>query len=423
MISAGLTLQSTAQNLVTNPSFEEGACAVSYNSTPAKIPPTITGWYSGSGASPDPFDICGTYTAAYDIVVPDILFGYQMARTGNKFMGFGFYSGWYEYIGTSLTQPLQAGETYQVSFSLSCGDLMSWAASDIGIYFSNTKIGFPENSAYGAMLNVVPQVTTPTGVHITDTTWQNFTTEFVAAGGEQYIVIGYFKPINAANTDFIQFPVTVAGQNPKANPNYIPNPAFPGGTGGTRRVYYYIDDVSVELLSPTPITLREFKGKVQQRKALLNWTTETESNNCRFEIERSTNGTTYSKIATVNGAVNSNQVLHYNFTDDQPAAGINFYRLKQVDCDGKHSYSKIVKLHFTNAGFSISPNPVHNELFIDRNNSEKVNYAIFDQTGRIVLKDNISGTRAKLSLQLPAGVYVLQLEEKTGTVAQKFIKL
>jgi hypothetical protein len=73
------------------------------------------------------------------VFVPDVLFGYQYARTGNRFMGFGFYSAWYEYIGVKLTAPLEAGETYHVTYWLSCGDLMPWAADQIGIYFQPVR--------------------------------------------------------------------------------------------------------------------------------------------------------------------------------------------------------------------------------------------------------------------------------------------
>jgi hypothetical protein len=408
-----------AQNLVPNPGFENGSCVVNYNSTPAKIPTTINNWYSCTGASPDPFDICGNaMPAAYDVFVPDVLFGYQYAHTGNRFMGFGFYSAWYEYLGVKLTAPLEAGETYHVTFWLSCGDLMSWAADQVGIYFSTTDISYPTTSTYGGMLNYTPQIVNTTGNFITDTTWQKVSGDFVAAGGEQYIVIGYFKPIVAA--DFYQFPVTTPGQNPKANPNYKPGT---NGTGGNPRAYYYIDDVVVEKQSALPIRLHHFAAKRMDDKVRLDWQTAMENNNCRFEVERSEDGRNFQMIGSLPGAVNSSATQYYQFTDVRPVSGRSYYRIRQVDCDGKSTLSNVISLNNQSTALSVYPNPVADKLIIDRTTNITARAAIYDLAGRMIAIHTLKEPRETLNVQgLLPGTYIIKVTSETEHYARKFIK-
>lgn len=411
------------QNLIPNPSFESGSCVVDYNSTPQKIPTTIDNWYSCTGASPDPFDICGTAKpAAYAIVAPEIINGYQYARTGNKFMGLGFYPGWYEYIGTKLSVPLEAGETYKVSMWIACADMMLWASKTMGVYFSNTEISYPTTSTYGGMLNYTPQVeaTRADGNFATDTTWQQVSGEFVAAGGEQWIVIGYFKSIIAG--DFYLFPDPADGRKRKANPDYKPTVQGTGTTGGPR-IYYYIDDVSVQKSVALPVKLSAFSGKLIQQHVQLQWATATETNNCRFEVERSADGKDFSKIGTIQGAISSNTAKQYNFTDASPLAGNIYYRLNQVDCDGKNTYSRIITIQNNAGGFSIYPNPVINTITVNRSKAGSARANVYDITGRTIISQQLVTEKETIHAEhLLPGTYIISIEGSNGTFTQKFIK-
>jgi hypothetical protein len=73
--------------------------------------------------------------------------------------------------------------------------------------------------------------------------------------------------------------------------------------------------------------------------------TAGETNSARFDIQRSSDGTNYSTIGSVNAAGNSSGNLNYDFTDPNPTQGNNFYRLKQVDLDGGTEYSNIVVIN------------------------------------------------------------------------------
>lgn len=415
-----IACSSLAQNLVPNPGFENGSCVVTYNSTPAKIPTTINDWYSCSGASPDPFDTCGTYSASgYDIVVPDIIFGYQYAHTGARFMGLGFYSGWYEYIGAKLAQPLEAGETYKVSFWVSCADMMVWAAKDIGMYFSTTDISYPTSNVYGTMLNYTPQVVN-TGSHLTDTIWQQVTGDFVAAGGEQWIVLGYFKPI--VTSDFYLFPAPTDGTYRKANPTYRPTTQGSGTTAGAR-VYYYVDDVSVEKVSALPIKLTSFTGKLLNQQVQLKWQTASEESNCGFDVQRSSNGKDFYTIGTVAGAGTSAIAHAYSYTDASPLTGASYYRLQQNDCNGKSNFSSLITIRYEPGNFTIYPNPVSSTITISRNKSGNATATIYDLAGRLLFTKKItSATESIAASQLLPGTYIIKVAGDNGSFTQKFMK-
>lgn len=96
--------------------------------------------------------------------------------------------------------------------------------------------------------------------------------------------------------------------------------------------------------TPLPVELITFKGAVQYGNVKLSWATAMELNNDRFEVERSQDGKTFSKIGEVRGHGNSSVRLDYSFTDTAPAAGDNYYRLRQVDFDGTEDFSKVVAL-------------------------------------------------------------------------------
>lgn len=88
-----------------------------------------------------------------------------------------------------------------------------------------------------------------------------------------------------------------------------------------------------------PVAFLDFDAEKQKNGAVaLNWSTATESNNSHFELFRSTDGKIFDNIAHVNGSVNSADLKKYRHTDHSPQLGVNYYRLKQVDLNGKESF-------------------------------------------------------------------------------------
>lgn len=110
-----------------------------------------------------------------------------------------------------------------------------------------------------------------------------------------------------------------------------------------------------------PVTLVFFKEDKDTEGVNLLWGTATEENADFFQIERSIKGISFEKIGKVNASGNSNQLINYNFTDEKPFQGKNYYRLKTVDYDGSYEYSKIISVDYEVAKqFNVYPNPYVN---------------------------------------------------------------
>jgi hypothetical protein len=157
-----------------------------------------------------------------------------------------------------------------------------------------------------------------------------------------------------------------------------------------------------------PVNLLEFDAVKANREVNLRWQTSGEINTARFEIERTGDGITWMKIGTVNAHGGSN-VTGYNFTDRSPATGNNFYRLRQVDNDGKFSYSPVRLINFDALqNISVYPNPFGNIVTINTGNRPIGIVTVVDITGKTVYHAKIDKTVETLNLaQLSAGTYTI----------------
>ena len=102
----------------------------------------------------------------------------------------------------------------------------------------------------------------------------------------------------------------------------------------------------INLNTALPVTLKSFKGISNGVHNTLQWLTGSEINNDFFSIERSINGIDFTSIGQVQGNGNTNFDTKYMFVDENPNE-VNYYRLKQVDFDGKYAYSTLVYIHNT----------------------------------------------------------------------------
>jgi YVTN family beta-propeller protein len=172
-----------------------------------------------------------------------------------------------------------------------------------------------------------------------------------------------------------------------------------------------------------PLRLLELTAKNIGNVSLLQWYTSTELNTSHFIIQHSTDGSAFTDIATVKAI--GYGANGYQFTDNNPTTGINYYRLKSIDKDGSSSYSKIVSVQLTSNNYqlSISPNPAKDIVTVKGRHIAFVQ--VIDNMGKIiktqVLKD---ATNPILSVGgLPAGVYHLRVQTTDGKVsAVGFVK-
>ncbi len=170
-----------------------------------------------------------------------------------------------------------------------------------------------------------------------------------------------------------------------------------------------------------PVEMTNFDATAAQNTVKLNWLTASEKNNGYFDVERSGNGRDFSKIGQVKGNGTTAKLTKYAFVDESPLATVNYYRLKQVDNDGKSSYSATVSVNVKASGkqLSIFPNPANDRLNIasDRFDTEG-SLEIYDLAGRLVLSNKMTASQLDIS-RLNAGLYQLRLLDKTGAVVNQ----
>lgn len=182
-------------------------------------------------------------------------------------------------------------------------------------------------------------------------------------------------------------------------------------------------------LNPLPVKISGIKAYEKQQGVQIDWTAYSEENLSRYEVERSTNGLTFTAIGTVS-ALNSTAETRYGFFDANPQPGVNFYRLRNVDLDGKTGFSSIVKVNLDKnvKGFTLYPNPVINGyLSFQSANLVKGNYnvRVFNAGGQQVYSQRISHTGGAINqtIQLPAGtlpgMYTILVNGEEGNVMSK----
>lgn len=126
----------------------------------------------------------------------------------------------------------------------------------------------------------------------------------------------------------------------------------------------------VDNRSPLPIELVNFNAKCEGNKVTISWQTAAEKNNNYFEVERSVDAVHFDLVEKVfSQNSNSNILLSYQSNDNNPLDGKVYYRLKQVDFDGKFTYSSLVIVSCTssilNPTINIFPNPATNKITVD----------------------------------------------------------
>lgn len=179
-----------------------------------------------------------------------------------------------------------------------------------------------------------------------------------------------------------------------------------------------------------PVSLGDFKAVLQNDcKVLLQWQTENVQNLSGFNIQRSVDANHFYSIDYVTAKGSGNSKINYLTFDKQPLKGINFYRLKIVDTDGKFTYSKIESVVNNQALFSLHlfPNPAKNILLVSATtDNEKVTFQIIDVGGRILKEGSyyLSGniTFGVDIVTLPKGIYYFQLITKSTSETRRFVK-
>lgn len=204
--------------------------------------------------------------------------------------------------------------------------------------------------------------------------------------------------------------------------------ALYNNSGNTGTWYVYNTGMSISGSVALPVELVDFSAKVSNNKAHISFSTASEQNNAFFSIERSTDGVEFRSIGKVNGAGNSTETRNYAFTDDKPAAGVNFYRLKQVDFDGKFEYSNIVSVTVGKTGnITLSPVPAQDQLHVNLETAlvNDGSWQLLDNTGRLIQSGTIPAETFDFNVDvttLTPGAYFLRMMDGQTVVTKQFQK-
>ena len=206
-------------NIVPNPSFELlDTC--DFNSTVCGGGVNlgvVLYWNTPNNGTSDVYNSCSTHPQCG---VPNNVAGYQYPHSGNGYVGGVYYEHGFssskEYIQTRLDSILKPQRKYCVNFYVNVSNIYALGTNNIGMYFSTTQTALGNNNLF----SLTPQINY-TGIVSDTTNWTVVSGQYIANGGEQYIIIGNFYPDAATDT------------TPSLSPYW-------------GQAYIYVDDVSIE---------------------------------------------------------------------------------------------------------------------------------------------------------------------------------
>ncbi len=176
-----------------------------------------------------------------------------------------------------------------------------------------------------------------------------------------------------------------------------------------------------------PLKLLSFTASLINEKVAINWTTTGEVNTRYFIVQTSNNSTDWNDIATL-AAKNNRAANQYSVNDILPQNGINYYRIKTVDGDGRVTYSQVqsVQVNSNKELFSIAPNPAGNHTMLSFDYAIKqASITVFNMLGRVVATKevNLQGTNTCQieTSQLPSGIYSIRVNSSIGTCIKKLL--
>jgi hypothetical protein len=186
-------------------------------------------------------------------------------------------------------------------------------------------------------------------------------------------------------------------------------------------VYNNPNVITLESIGILATTVSKFTVVAEGARVKIEWTTSTEQDNERFEIERSPDGINFTKMLTVNGQGYSSSSHNYLAYDEHPLKGNNYYRLVQYNSNGKRTFHgvKLVKFDLLfKPTARVYPNPLTGQSGILLNNyhGSKLQVDIRDMTGKLLLHQSYNTTTGQSYNRLgnldklPAGSYLLQLK-------------
>lgn len=210
--------------------------------------------------------------------------------------------------------------------------------------------------------------------------------------------------------------------------NYIGSAVF--NSTSPSLVWGQAEDYPVYLrAAAVPVTVMSFTGFEKDNYASLQWKTASEFNNKGFDLEKSFDGITFNKIAFVAGHRTSTAVNDYRYNERARLSDIQYYRLKQIDLDGKFVYSNTVSIKGRNNKFDIVSvtNPFDDRInmIFSKDPGSMIGVEVIDVTGRRVFSERVASSGSTLSVRVPglsSGAYLLKVLVNQEVYVRKVVK-
>ncbi|WP_246849917.1 lectin-like domain-containing protein [Rufibacter roseolus] len=188
---------------------------------------------------------------------------------------------------------------------------------------------------------------------------------------------------------------------------------------------------SSDLNTPLPVELISFKATPKGSNVALTWATASEKDNDYFLVERSLDGRTFTSVGKVAGNGTTNVMQNYNFMTASAPAGTVYYRLKQVDYNGKSEYSKVISVKaqgaIARAFLAAYPNPTLGKVVLVSADlpAGTATVTLLHVNGRVVFQKQVEVNAGDIELDLAgqaAGVYCIQVQTAAGKGVVRVVK-
>ncbi len=201
----------------------------------------------------------------------------------------------------------------------------------------------------------------------------------------------------------------------------------------TGRNVAVLDNIIIQMQANAllPLTLVSFSAEIKNTKAVLGWKTTQELNVNNFAVERSSDGISFTAIASVAATGSYNGINTYSFTDSSFTAGIAYYRLKMVNSNGTYAYSSVKSVtagSALSASVSVFPNPTADYVTIKINNAKagQYYYTVNSIDGRAIgastlqFNNGVNQVRIDLTKTAAKGIIIIRVSDAQNTMSETF---
>ena len=206
-----------------------------------------------------------------------------------------------------------------------------------------------------------------------------------------------------------------------ASPNVVMGWTINGTLGTGQAVFHGVNIRSVN--APLPVELTYFRGQSVKNGHQLLWQTASELNNKGFYTQRSKDGAKWQDLAFESGKGTSLKTHNYEWIDKDPMLGYNYYRLKQVDYDGRFKYSPVILIiEGRNDKILVYPNPTSGDLFYEYDDFKSLKrIQLYDATGKLLQETTTINGQFSIA-HLPSGLYWFLIETNNGHFYERIVK-